>query len=321
MMEIGGFMGAECNYGTEYHGSAIALNSGRNCLRYLIRYRNIRKIYIPRLLCSSVENVCREEGVEVLYYSIDLSYHICTLGEVDKETWLYLVNYYGMLPESYIAELSFQYEKIILDNVQAFFERPFSRIDTIYSCRKFFGVPDGGYLYLAENKEEAIEQSIDQVMFAADSVEFLYGRMEKTAAEYYQMYSQNEKKIESAPLAGMSRVTHNILRGIDYSRAKTARENNFVFLNRHLGHLNMLNVVEVTGPYAYPLLLQNGNDIKDKLIERKIYIPTLWKEVIDKADKNSVEYQMSRYTLPLPCDHRYGMQEMDYIIECILENI
>lgn len=35
---------------------------------------------------------------------------------------------------------------IILDNTQSFFQKPISGIDTIYSCRKYFGVPDGAYL-------------------------------------------------------------------------------------------------------------------------------------------------------------------------------
>ena len=71
MREIGGFLELETNHGHEFHENCIALNSGRNCLRYLIREREIKRIWLPKLLCSAISDTCKEESVEILYYSID----------------------------------------------------------------------------------------------------------------------------------------------------------------------------------------------------------------------------------------------------------
>ncbi len=49
MREIGGFLELENNHGHEFHENSIALNSGRNCLRFLLRAREIRKIWLPKL--------------------------------------------------------------------------------------------------------------------------------------------------------------------------------------------------------------------------------------------------------------------------------
>ena len=38
-------------------------------------------------------------------------------------------------------------KNVIIDNVQAYFQRPIEGFDTLYSCRKYFGVPDGAVLY------------------------------------------------------------------------------------------------------------------------------------------------------------------------------
>ena len=42
MREFGGYIEIEHYKGNEYHTGCLALNSGRNCLRYLIRARQIR---------------------------------------------------------------------------------------------------------------------------------------------------------------------------------------------------------------------------------------------------------------------------------------
>jgi len=53
------------------------------------------------------------------------------------------------------------------------------------------------------------------------------------------------------------------------------------------------------------------------LIEEKIYIPTLWANVLDNVNLESVEYSYILNILPIPCDQRYGENEM----ECITNNI
>ena len=68
MKEIGGFLEWETYSGAEYHQEALALNSARNALRFLLRARKIRSIWLPRLLCEVIEEACRAENVEIRYY-------------------------------------------------------------------------------------------------------------------------------------------------------------------------------------------------------------------------------------------------------------
>ena len=56
--------------------------------------------------------------------------------------YLYIVNFYGQLSNQYIESLGCN---IIVDNAQSYFQEPINGIDTLYTCRKFFGVPDGVY--------------------------------------------------------------------------------------------------------------------------------------------------------------------------------
>lgn len=57
--EIGGYIELWENRGGMLHEGAVALNSARSCLEYLIRARGITKILLPYYLCDSIEKVCR----------------------------------------------------------------------------------------------------------------------------------------------------------------------------------------------------------------------------------------------------------------------
>lgn len=51
----------------------------------------------------------------------------------------------------------------------------------------------------------------------------------------------------------------------------------------------------------------------------KIYIPTLWKNIIKNLPADDIEYKLAKNILPLPCDQRYG--GMEYIVQLILEEM
>ena len=97
MKEIGGFLEWETYSGAEYHQEALALNSARNALRFLLRARKIRSIWLPRLLCEVIEEACRAENVEIRYYPVDASLRPIFLPEIARTEWVYLINYYGQI--------------------------------------------------------------------------------------------------------------------------------------------------------------------------------------------------------------------------------
>lgn len=312
MKEIGGFLELELHNGSEFHKQGIALNSGRNCLRYLIRARKIKTIWLPKLLCSAISDTCNEENVEILYYSIDKNFRPI-LPQSLGENWLYLINYYGQYSVKEIRHLGQIYKNVIVDNAQAFYMKPIDGMDTIYTCRKFFGVPDGGYLYTDCTLPEVLQRDKSY-----NRLTFLAGRLECSASEFYSAYRENENWIDGLPLRKMSKVTQNILRGIDYEQIKKVRERNFKYLNEHLGFINELELSLPVGPYMYPLMIKDGAKIREKLQKQKIYIPILWPNVLENLTSGEIDYSLAETILPLPCDQRYGIIEMDHLIQEII---
>jgi hypothetical protein len=316
MKEIGGYFGLEQLISNEYHKGLIALNSGRNALLYILKARHIKKIYIPYLICDSVINILLKNGIEFEYYQIDADFLPIFHTLLEDEEYLYVVNYYGQLDNIQIQKLKQRYTNIILDNTHAFYQRPIDGIDTIYSCRKFFGVPDGAYLFTNTTLEEALVTEVSK-----EKMDHILGRYEGTAADYYHIYQRSENVFEEDTLKLMSKLTHNILGAIDYEKNSIIRKQNFLFLKEMLEPYNKINIKIPNVAFAYPLYIEEGHLIRKGLANKKIYIPTLWPNVVESMEKTSLEYRYAHNILPLPCDQRYDVEDMKLMVDNIIEEI
>ena len=312
MKEIGGYFELEKLISNEYHKSLIALNSGRNALIYILKSRKIKKIYIPYYLCESVYEILKKYNYEYEFYKIKEDFTPNFEGNLDKNEYLYIVNYYGQLNNEILKKLKDKYKSIIVDNTHSFFQEPLKNIDTIYNCRKWFGVPDGAYL--STNKILDINLEKDK---SKERMTHLLGRFEETASEYYKYFQKNDEIFQELELKQMSDLTHNILGGIDYEDIKNKRKRNYQMLEKGLKKINKMKLKEQEVPFCYPLYLENAVEVKQKLVKQKIYIPTLWPNVLEEVSRENIEYKYAKNILPVPCDQRYNEEDMKRIIELI----
>lgn len=306
--EIGGYLELNRYNRSLYHKEAIALNTAANALEYLIKTRNIKSIYLPYFLCSSVSEKCKKNNVKVKYYHINNDFLFDEI-KLKNHEWLYIVNYYGLIDNTKIKELKNKYNRIIVDNVQAYFIKPIKGVDTLYSCRKWFGVSDGAFLYTDKKLKSELELDKSFNRFT-----HILGRFENGSNEYYRYYRLNEETLRDIPLRKMSLLTSNILKSIDYKDAIKKREENFNYLNKELKGFNLLKMKNIKGPFAYPLYLTTGGvDVRKQLQEKGIFVPTLWADAYDVCSNDCLEIKLVENILPIPVDQRYNLKDMEYI--------
>ena len=305
--EIGGYFGLEVFAGTEYHKDLIGVNSGRNALQYIMLARGYKKLYIPRFLCDTVAKLCDREGYAYEEYGVDEHFRPLFDGELGKDEALYIVNFYGQITNGELLMWKRRYDRVIADNVQDFFRRPAPDVDTVYSCRKFFGVPDGGYVHCPHGH---VDMEVDA---SRDRMKHILGRLEECGSAYYSDFQENDESFYDMPLRGMSKITRNILRAVDYDRVRAVRNANYAFLHEKLGAQNKLVLTAPDGPYCYPFYCENAMAIKRTLAGKKIYVPTLWPNV--RVHEGTLEKDYAENIMPLPCDQRYGMDDMNKIVE------
>lgn len=313
--EIGGYFGLEQLISNEYYPDLAAVNNARCALLYIINAKHYKKVYLPYFLCDSVRLVLERERIPFEEYRIDRSFLPLLEINTNPEEVVYIVNYYGLIDEEQLISLKNRYGNIVVDNAQAFFEKPIKGIDTIYSCRKFFGVPDGGYAYTNAEFQENIPVDVSM-----GRMRHVLGRFEgNSASDYYDYFNNNDESFKEIELRRMSKLTHNILGAIDYQAARRRREKNFLFLSKALGERNLLQIKCPPGPYAYPFYIQNGMTVKKQLAKRKIYVATLWPNVLGTG--LDIETDFTENILPLPCDQRYSEVDMQVVVNAINELI
>ncbi len=312
MQEIGGYICLDEVKGAEYHDRAVAVNSGRHAFEYLIRAHRIRKLFLPVYLCGSIHETAVKCCCKVEFYPVANGFLPVFDRKLENDEWLYIVNYYGQISDERIIEYKKTYGRVIIDQAHAFFQKVPESIDAIYTCRKFFGVPDGGYVYCTKETPMNLPVSTSY-----QRIEYIVGSYECKLADFYEESKVNNRSFSNEPLQQMSKLTHRLLKGVDYSEIKERREKNYSYLHRYLKDKNKLNLTVPQGPYMYPYYHENAAELRSALIKEHIYIPVLWPDVITNADYCSTEYDLAEHILPLPVDQRYGTDEMDIILESL----
>lgn len=316
MREIGGYFQLEEFTGCEYYHYLLRFNTVRNAIEYLIGRRGYKRILIPKYLCDSISGMLERIKVEYDYYEIDSQLRPLVNHVMEQDECIIVVNYFGLLLNGEIKDIQGKYKNIIIDNTQAFFQRPVHGVDTVYACRKYFGVPDGAYLSTDCDCSDYCGLPMDM---SHNRMGHLLGRAEEEAEVYYNDFKRNDKGLSGQKVKRMSRITQNILKGVNYSRVLEIRESNFRFIHMALAEINELNVNRLKGNFMYPFLYREGERLRDRLIKKKVYIPILWPNVLEKCRKGSWENYLARNLVCIPVDQRYGIEDMNYIVESIWE--
>lgn len=304
-------VGKELYNDTKY--SLVRLNCGRAALYYAIKDCMAEKIYIPFYICSSIIEPIKRLGIKYDYYSIDEDFVPINLCLKPKEYILW-VNYYGAVSNKTIEYIISTYKNLILDNTHAFFYEPVIDVYNVYSCRKFFGVSDGGYLIKNGLEISGLKKDI--------SYEKIYHRLKYIDIEedkaFIDEFVHNELTLGDEYL-GMSNLTQIILSTIDYEKAKNQRIKNYLTLYERLKKYNSLNIEYSSHtPMVYPLLSGSKSIIK-YLYKRNIIAVNWWNHVSDLVRNKGFEHTLAQYLIQLPIDQRYDENDMIYIANTIDE--
>ncbi|OAJ34577.1 hypothetical protein [Piscirickettsia salmonis] len=288
------------------YDSALRLNSGRNCLLFLIEFLKIDKIYLPYYTCEKFKNEVNKH-CDVIYYHVN--HNLEPEIEIPEDDYFVYVNYFGV-KDGYIDNLNYK-KNLIIDCCQAFYS-DFNCI-SFYSPRKFFPVTDGGYLSF--NSIE-IRRIYEKLPFDdhCSSYDFLYENTGDNLESYFK-YKDNEKEVVELKIKKMSIASQSLLDLIDFEKVRKIRLENFMYLHKKIGHLNELNVdiKSIGGPMIYPLLTSKCS--REDMIKNKVFVAHYWENV--DSSFNVAEQYLAENLVALPIDHRYSTEHMEKIVNLI----
>lgn len=326
MTAIGGYLEGEWpTGGPALHAHArLALKSGRACLRHLVDTERPPRVLVPFFTCDAVTEPLVEAGVAVEYYGVDERLEMRPAGlSLGSDERLVFINYFG-LKDRFVAELERSLgRRLWVDNTQAFFwHGSDTRCYRFNSARKFFGVPDGAYLYAPADAPpcdgESLPRNTDY------RVEHLVLRQQGRVQEGFDVFCENERAAGTG-VARISVLSEALLGRLDFTTAAARRRANYRHLQRQLQDENRLDpgltdLPEDAVPLCYPFLPRRPID-RRYLWDRRIYVPAFWPECLNRTHEGfRWERELAGGLLPLPIDHRYADEEMQLIVEAIRDH-
>jgi hypothetical protein len=253
--------------------------------------------------------------IEVVFYDLTEQLGVCHSVQLSENDWLLYVNYFGVCSEQETQLLKqFNPNQLIFDHAQAFYAPPRNCLATIYSPRKFFGVPDGGYLV---TELPVIEpETID--MQSVSRCTHLLQRLDGDITAGYESFQTTEASFDDVLPRKMSTLTSKMLASIDYQAIKNKRNANFQFLHENFAQMNSLKIAleMIDSALCYPLLLEDLTT-RSRFFENKVFVATYWTDVKNRTDVDSLEWKLTEKCLPIPCDQRYTKNDMQRIIEIL----
>lgn len=302
---LGGYFELELAFGKgSYYPDALKYQSARSAFYALLLHRKPRCVWMPYYICDTMLAPLVKAGVEIEFYSINCDFSIADEINLKADELILYVNYFGLC-SGYQNELltKFNCDQVIFDHSQAFFCEPKECLATIYSPRKFFGVPDGGLLVTSLPMLEP--EGIDKNSIYRG--EHLLKRLAGEPEDGYVAYQKSEESLNDIKPMRMSVLTERLLSSIDYHAIRQRRVENFEILDSLLSSSNTLSIPkgQIQGPLIYPYIpVEDAKQLKSMLIENRCFVATYWPECKARLGGFEVEKYFVDNLIALPCDQR-----------------
>lgn len=314
MRSIGGYLELDSGNGQQWQAGAIAFDLGRHALEAILRARGYSRLHAPRYTCDVLGPAIKRSGVELALYDVDdrLEPLLPAAAHRQGDALLY-TNYFGLKQDT-VVRLARAHTNLIVDNAQACYAPIPTGSDGFVSCRKFFGVADGAYAIC-----DALKVPPANSASTAQRYAHLLTALEQGIEAGFPLSQAHERRLDEAPLEGMSTFTRLLLTKVNHEQVMAARRHNRDRLHEALGATNRLPIdpAAASVPVAYPYLPE-APGLRDRLLEARIYVPRFWPTTLAPLSATDGGRLFSEQVLFLPVDQRYGDADMDRIIEEVL---
>jgi hypothetical protein len=308
MKPVGGYFELELGMGgCAYHETPHTFKSGRSALHYILNVCRPSLVYVPYYTCNAMLQSFEAANVPFVFYAINEALEPVSLPTLQNGQYFLYINYFDIKGNVVYGLSEIYGNRLIVDCTQAFFTKGNGRSWFFNSCRKFFGVPDGAFVYGPDEINLPAVESNNEMY----TLEHLVKRFNGHTREGYAAFQQNEIYCGAA-ITGMSTITRHLLSNINYEAVIEKRRANFNYLHQVFKHTNRLPVTanDDSVPMVYPLL-PAGTVNRQALYNSNLFIPTFWTEIITGDESGyTVEQRLAEKLLPLPVDHRYGINDM-----------
>ena len=299
------------------------------------------QVLIPAYTCQTVITPFKEAGWGCHFYSIQKNLRIdgdslMAQCECFKPSLIIVHPFFGMdlnAQEVQLLRHLSNTTKIVVDLTQCIFSKQNLPFVDYYlgSYRKWFPIPDGGYLRANKDLCPNNQPVTENTAFVSCQTDAMYLR-----GAYFANGDPNLKAIsirlnkmadamveERIGLHCMSTFSWSLKLQQDEERIQQIRNANYRYLFHHISESDRISLVcgdihcVTTAPLYFTIYVDNRESLQQQLIEDRVYAPIIWpvedEEVLISDD---VKY-IYEHILAIPCDQRYDERDMERIVKII----
>jgi hypothetical protein len=300
---------------------------GRNALMVILNHllkKNKNVIHLPYYICKSVVDTCINANFKIEFYELDSDFlfPIDYLDKIRNKEVLLTVNYFGFIDDNLIIKnIKEQRPDIVTisDQVQSFWT--FEKTEADYSFTslcKHFATTEGAMIN-SKNKLLSFDKHLNESSFS--SCKFIGGLLKnlKISDEIYlKFFKEGEEKLNDEKEPTRAAVlSHYLYEQLDLEAIKKKRINNYKIvydIGYKIGLRFIFPYDDKVVPLNVPILLNERDKVREKLMNKNIYLPVHWP--IQKYNSKSFFVKnLSNRELSIVIDQRYSTEEIEYQME------
>ena len=307
--------------------------------------KSSKTVLIPAFTCQTVIIPFEEVGWKCTFYPIKKNLRIDTKALLDLADRIHpavtvVHPYFGMElngeETSALEQINRQGIKVVLDQTQCIFSSqryPFVSF-TIGSYRKWFPIPDGGFMECHDQSVSISQPATENTEFTERMKDAMYLRdlyfingeqRTKDISIWLTKYANRIGRGTIIPHK-MSCFAYGLLQNEDKKRNQQSRIDNYSYLFHNIRDSKKVlkacqNLQEVTtAPLYFTIYVEDRKYLQSLLAQEGIYAPVIWPVEDEKVLINDEVTYIYEHLLAIPCDQRYDKSDMSRIIEIINSN-
>ncbi len=325
------------------YDNVLKFRSGRDALKAVAREckDKTQTVLLPALCCESMVSPFLMNGYKVVFYKVNPDY---TADQNDLESkmeqgcvLLYMA-YFGIQPieEGVLKLLKERYNAILLEdrtqNALHKIPQPNVADFIVISIRKWIAIPDGGILISKERIQKRAEKdeffaTVRQSAMKLKSQYLLTGDQRKKD-EFREQLNQANHALDKSEMAfDVYGESEKLLAQLDFDKILKDRQKNVIILKHGLmplayqGKISFITNQPELSTLYFPIIISDRDRVQGELAKKGIYCPVIWPVPEQAKGVCAVAEKTAEKMLAIPCDQRYGEQDMKFIVEQVIKTI
>ena len=313
------------------NGDYRLVMSGRTAIDYVLKEISDDKkvVYMPNYCCQSMVTPFLDNGYKIVYYSCDVINNKYFVDINTDCSVFFAMSYFGYSSSNMDNYISlFRKRKIVV--IEDITHRLLCDINycpkstyLVASLRKWFPIISGGIAVsvngMFKNNLETynVNQEFVSVKTKAMNLkkEYILGNF-NNKNEFLKLYSISNHLIEDYWNKAIDNESKDFLIHLDIGKIKKTRINNCKVIERLLKNNKKIKLLykyrNGDCPLFVPIILNDRDEIRKKLIEDKIYLPVHW----PNDNSENIIYDLE---LSLINDQRYNEYNIEKYVNKLIE--